>query len=129
MPKSLEEITQIGEKILVANGSIKLGTKAGYLDKMLGEKDVRRIVIDGNNVDSQSNEYKEFCKKAYNKFRKKFRDEEGVIDKTAFNEALGKVDKIYNSNLEEAEKNDNVNWSSVALNSLMLGDNFANKQK
>lgn len=40
--KSLE-ILQIGEKILITNNIAKLGTKPGFLDKMFGEEDLRRM--------------------------------------------------------------------------------------
>ncbi|MBU6339249.1 MAG: hypothetical protein KGQ36_04660 [Rickettsiales bacterium] len=123
MPKLPDEIKQeieIGEKILIAGNIIKLGTRPGLLDKMLGEEDLRRMIIDERNFDRESDEYKKLCQKAYKKFRKKFKNKDGVVDEESFGKALEKANEIYSSLLKEAEEKDGVNCASVALNSLIL---------
>lgn len=63
------EKIEIGEKILVVDGVIVLGKKPGWLDKILGEKDIRRKIINGEIVDSKSMEYQQKCEATYNDLR------------------------------------------------------------
>jgi ankyrin repeat protein len=109
---------RIGEKILVAQGIVRFGTKAGMLDLMLGEKDIRRRVIDGQNIDPESDEYLKLCEDAYEEFLEKSGLEEIP------QQMLEDLDQYYNSALTRAQKNDQINWSEIFANSLLLGNSI-----
>lgn len=116
------EKISIGEKILIASDVARLGNKPGLLDRVLGEKNVRRIIIDGEYVDLESSEYKQRCENAYDEFKAKYRNED------LFNKKLLQVNRIYNLALRKAEKGDRIKWPVVFANFLLLGSNLRANQ-
>ena len=63
MTKSILELQKFkfGEQILVMNEVVRFGTRPGWLDKFLGEKDVRKIIIGDRNIDQDGAEYQQLC--------------------------------------------------------------------
>jgi hypothetical protein len=112
---SFLEKRKIGEYLLVSQKIVSFGTKPGLLDKLLGEQDVRKRVINGENVDLNSDEYKQLCATAYYNF------EEENKDNILFQEKLQEAKAIYDTTLQEAEENDKIKWLGVAANALLLG--------
>lgn len=94
---------------------VSFGTKPGLLDKLLGEQDVRKRVINGENVDLNSDEYKQLCATAYDNF------EEENKDNILFQEKLQEAKAIYDTTLQKAEESDEIKWLGVAANALLLG--------
>ena len=116
MIKDTDQIA-IGEKILVVSGIAKLGSKPGILDKLLGEKDVRRIVIEGENIDPESAEYQGICANTYRSFKEHCGSE--------ISEKLREIEGRYQSIVSGAEKDDQIKWLKVFADSLLLSNVLA----
>jgi len=111
MSKSEKDILELGHKILVFQGTARLGTKPGYFDLWAGEEDIRRVIIDGENVDPNSDAYKDLCKKAHSDFAEN-KDAEKLLEK---------VENFYNALEEVAKKRDQPEWSRILTSSILLG--------
>lgn len=105
-----------GERILIASGIVTLGTRPGYLDKLLGEQDVRRRVYNGKNIDTNSPEYQTLCTQTYHKFKIFYGEEADT--------KLQDIEHSYQSVLAKSAQSDNVQWLKLFTDSLMLSDAF-----
>lgn len=105
----------VGEKILIATGVVKFGTRPGLLDRwLLKEKDVRRMVYNGKNIELESQEYQELCRRAYREFEGFYGAETSA--------KLQEIGKIYDSLRRGVEERDKIQWFEVFAKSLLLGD-------
>ncbi len=122
LSKDREERIRLGEKILVAQGDVRLGGEPGSLDKMLGAKERRRVI--GEQVVVQDENYEEYCINAFDNFIKKISTSQTPETLHTISRGLEKIEQRYGEILQELKKNDQVNWSQVSTNLMMLSSNF-----
>lgn len=113
----LEKIA-IGEKLFILDGQVKLSGRPGFLDRVLGEKDVMRKSMDGEYINPDDEEYRASCLEAYNDYRGAFEDDD------SFAEALSKINQGYDKFVKKFEKRNAVNPTGVFFDLLLLGSNI-----